>query len=118
MIATNLIISSANRNQLISLGNAYSGSETLFMCVEMVGEDVSTGFVRRDRGNGNYLIGKVTVGKEDSDFVATLIRTLPVQIEIYRDAAGNISLVHHEPSQGLGSFKFNVYIYAHSSARI
>ncbi len=114
-VAANLEISMANREQVISLGNAYSGSETVFFGVDLVGEDVYDGFVRRDKGNGHYLIGRIPVSKSDSNLIGTYIRNVPVQIEIMRDGAGNISLVHHGPNQLLGVTKLNVYIYAHSS---
>lgn len=114
-VAANLEISMSNREQVISLGNAYSGSETVFFGVDLVGEDVYDGFVRRDKGNGHYLIGRIPVSKSDSNLIGTYIRNVPVQIEIIRDGAGNISLVHHGPNQLLGVTKLNVYIYAHSS---
>ena len=113
--ATNVEISMQNRNQSISLGNAYANSETVFFGVEIVGEDVFDGFVRRDRGNGRYLIGRIPVSKNDSNLLGTFIRNTPVQIEIARDNAGNISLIHHGPNQVLGATKLNIYIYAHSS---
>ncbi len=115
MVATNVEISMMNRNQLIPLGNAYANSETVFFGVETVGEDVWDGFVRRDRGNGRYLIGRIPVSKNDSNLLGTFIRNTPVQIEIVRDNAGNISLIHHGPNQVLGATKLNIYIYAHSS---
>ena len=115
MVATNVEISMSNREQVISLGNAYSGSETVFFGVDLVGEDVYDGFVRRDKGNGHYLIGRIPVSKSDSNLIGTYIRNVPVQIEIIRDGAGNISLVHHGPNQVLGATKLNIYIYAHSS---
>lgn len=114
-VAANLEISMSNRGQVISLGNAYSGSETVFFGVDLVGEDVYDGFVRRDKGNGHYLIGRIPVSKSDSNLIGTFIRNVPVQIEIIRDGAGNISLVHHGPNQVLGATKLNIYIYAHSS---
>ena len=114
-VAANLEISMSNREQVISLGNAYSGSETVFFGVDLVGEDVYDGFVRRDKGNGHYLIGRIPVSKSDSNLIGTFIRNVPVQIEIIRDGAGNISLVHHGPNQVLGATKLNIYIYAHSS---
>ena len=114
-VAANLEISMSNREQVIQLGNAYSGSETVFFGVDLVGEDVYDGFVRRDKGNGHYLIGRIPVSKSDSNLIGTYIRNVPVQIEIIRDGAGNISLVHHGPNQLLGVTKLNVYIYAHSS---
>ena len=114
-VAANLEISMSNREQVISLGNAYSGSETVFFGVDLVGEDVYDGFVRRDKGNGHYLIGRIPVSKSDSNLIGTYIRNVPVQIEIIRDGAGNISLVHHGPNQVLGATKLNIYIYAHSS---
>ena len=114
-VAANLEISMSNREQVIQLGNAYSGSETVFFGVDLVGEDVYDGFVRRDKGNGHYLIGRIPVSKSDSNLIGTFIRNVPVQIEIIRDGAGNISLVHHGPNQLLGVTKLNVYIYAHSS---
>ena len=113
--ATNVEISMQNRNQSISLGNAYANSETVFFGVETVGEDVWDGFVRRDKGNGRYLIGRIPVSKNDSNLLGTFIRNTPVQIEISRDGAGNINLIHHGPNQVLGATKLNVYIYAHSS---
>lgn len=115
MIAQNVEISMLNRNQAISLGNAYANSETVFFGVETVGEDVWDGFVRRDKGNGRYLIGRIPVSKNDGNLLGTFIRNAPVQIEIVRDNAGNISLIHHGPNQVLGATKLNVYIYAHSS---
>ena len=115
MVATDVEISMQNRNQSISLGNAYANSETVFFGVEIVGEDVFDGFVRRDRGNGRYLIGRIPVSKNDSNLLGTFIRNTPVQIKIARDNAGNISLVHHGPNQVLGATKLNIYIYAHSS---
>lgn len=114
-VAANLEISMSNREQVISLGNAYSGSETVFFGLDLVGEDVYDGFVRRDKGNGYYLIGRIPVSKSDSNLIGTFIRNVPVQIEIIRDGAGNISLVHHGPNQVLGATKLNIYIYAHSS---
>lgn len=114
-VAANLEISMSNREQVISLGNAYSGSETIFFGVDLVGEDVYDGFARRDKGNGHYLIGRIPVSKSDSNLIGTYIRNVPVQIEIIRDGAGNISLVHHGPNQVLGATKLNIYIYAHSS---
>mgnify|MGYP000152053618 FL=1 len=114
-VAANLEISMSNREQVIQLGNAYSGSETVFFGIDLVGEDVYDGFVRRDKGNGHYLIGRIPVSKSDSNLIGTYIRNVPVQIEIIRDGAGNISLVHHGPNQLLGVTKLNVYIYAHSS---
>lgn len=115
MIAQNVEISMMNRNQSISIGNAYANSETVFFGVETVGEDVWDGFVRRDKGNGRYLIGRIPVSKNDGNLLGTFIRNAPVQIEIVRDNAGNISLIHHGPNQVLGATKLNVYIYAHSS---
>ena len=115
MVATNVEISMMNRNQLIPLGNAYANSETVFFGVETVGEDVWDGFVRRDKGNGRYLIGRIPVSKNDSNLLGTFIRNTPVQIELLRDNAGNISLIHHGPNQVLGATKLNIYIYAHSS---
>ena len=115
MVATNVEISMMNRNQSIALGNAYANSETVFFGVETVGEDVWDGFVRRDKGNGCYLIGRIPVSKSDSNFFGTFIRNTPVQIEIARDNAGNISLIHHGPNQVLGAVRINIYIYAHSS---
>lgn len=114
-VAANLEISMSNREQVIQLGNAYSGSETVFFGIDLVGEDVYDGFVRRDKGNGHYLIGRIPVSKSDSNLIGTYIRNVPVQIEIIRDGAGNISMVHHGPNQLLGVTKLNVYIYAHSS---
>ena len=115
MVATNVEISMQNRNQSIPLGNAYANSETVFFGVETVGEDVWDGFFRRDKGNGRYLIGRIPVSKNDSNLLGTFIRNTPVQIEIVRDNAGNISLIHHGPNQVLGATKLNIYIYAHSS---
>lgn len=115
MVATNVEISMMNRNQSIALGNVYANSETVFFGVETVGEDVWDGFVRRDKGNGCYLIGRIPVSKSDSNFFGTFIRNTPVQIEIARDNAGNISLIHHGPNQALGAVRINIYIYAHSS---
>lgn len=115
MIAQNVEISMMNRNQPIALGNAYANSETVFFGVETVGEDVWDGFVRRDKGNGCYLIGRIPVSKNDSNLLGTFIRNTPVQIEIARDNAGNISLIHHGPNQVLGAVRINIYIYAHSS---
>ena len=114
-VAANLEISMSNREQVISLGNAYSGSETVFFGVDLVGDDVYDGFVRRDMGNGRYLIGRIPVSKNDSNLIGTYVRNVPIQIEIIRDGAGNISLVHHGPNQVLGATKLNIYIYAHSS---
>lgn len=115
MVATNVEISMMNRNQSIALGNAYANSETVFFGVETIREDVWDGFVRRDKGNGCYLIGRIPVSKSDSNFFGTFIRNTPVQIEIARDNAGNISLIHHGPNQALGAVRLNIYIYAHSS---
>lgn len=115
MVATNVEISMMNRNQPIALGNAYAGSETVFFGVETVREDVWDGFVRRDKGNGCYLIGRIPVSKNDSNLLGTFIRNTPVQIELLRDNAGNISLIHHGPNQVLGAVRLNIYIYAHSS---
>jgi len=115
MVATDVEISMQNRNQPISIGNAYANSETVFFGVEIVGEDVWDGFVRRDKGNGRYLIGRMPVSKNDSNLLGTFIRNTPVQIELVRDNAGNISLIHHGPNQVLGATKLNIYIYAHSS---
>lgn len=114
-VAANLEISMSNREQVISLGNAYSGSETVFFGVDLVGDDVYDGFVRRDMGNGRYLIGRIPVSKNDSNLIGTYVRNVPIQIEIIRDGAGNINLVHHGPNQVLGATKLNIYIYAHSS---
>ena len=115
MIAQNVEISMLNRNQAISLGNAYANSETVFFGVETVGEDVWDGFVRRDKGNGRYLIGRIPVSKNDGNLLGTFIRNTPVQIEIARDNVGNISLIHHGPNQVLSAVRLNIYIYAHSS---
>ena len=115
MIAQNVEISMLNRNQAISLGNAYANSETVFFGVETVGEDVWDGFVRRDKGNGRYLIGRIPVSKNDGNLLGTFIRNAPVQIEIARDNVGNISLIHHGPNQVLSAVRLNIYIYAHSS---
>ena len=114
-VAANLEISMSNREQVISLGNAYSGSQTVFFAVYLVGDDVYDGFVRRDMGNGRYLIGRIPVSKNDSNLIGTYVRNVPIQIEIIRDGAGNINLVHHGPNQVLGATKLNIYIYAHSS---
>ena len=114
-VAANLEISMSNREQVISLGNAYSESETVFFGVDLVGADVYDGFVRRDKGNGHYLIGRIPVSKSDFNLIGTYIRNVPVQIEIIRDGAGNISLIHHGPNQVLGATKLNIYIYAQSS---
>ena len=115
MVAANVEISMMNRNQSIALGNAYANAETVFFGVETIREDVWDGFVRRDKGNGCYLIGRIPVSKSDSNFFGTFIRNTPVQIEIARDNAGNISLIHHGPNQALGAVRINIYIYAHSS---
>lgn len=115
MVATNVEISMMNRNQSIALGNAYANAETVFFGVETIREDVWDGFVRRDKGNGCYLIGRIPVSKGDSNFFGTFIRNTPVQIELLRDNAGNISLIHHGPNQALGAVRLNIYIYAHSS---
>ena len=115
MVATNVEISMMNRNQSIALGNAYANAETVFFGVETIREDVWDGFVRRDKGNGCYLIGRIPVSKGDSNFFGTFIRNTPVQIEIARDGYGNISLIHHGPNQALGAVRLNIYIYAHSS---
>lgn len=114
-VAANLEISMSNREQVISLGNAYSGSQTVFFAVYLVGDDVYDGFVRRDMGNGRYLIGRIPVSKNDSNLIGTYVRNVPIQIEIIRDGAGNISLVHHGPNQILGVTNIMVTIYAHSS---
>ena len=115
IVAANVEISMMNRNQPIALGNAYAGSETVFFGVETVREDVWDGFVRRDKGNGCYLIGRIPVSKNDSNLLGTFIRNTPVQIEIGRDNAGNISLIHHGSNQALGAVRLNIYIYALSS---
>lgn len=114
-VTASLGIDMSNREQVISLGNAYSGSQTVFFAVYLVGEDVYDGFVRRDMGNGRYLIGRISVSKNDSNLIGTYVRNVPVQIEIIRDGAGNISLVHHGPNQILGVTNIMVTIYAHSS---
>lgn len=114
-VTASLGIDMSNREQVISLGNAYSGSQTVFFAVYLVGEDVSNGFVRRDMGNGRYLIGRIPVSKNDSNLIGTYVRNVPIQIEITRDNAGNISLVHHGPNQVLGVINIMVTIYAHSS---
>ena len=114
-VTGSLGIDMSNREQVISLGNAYSGSQTVFFAVYLVGEDVDYGFVRRDMGNGRYLIGRIPVSKKDSNFIGTYVRNVPIQIEIIRDGAGNISFVHHGPNQVLGVTNIMVTIYAHSS---
>ena len=114
-VTASLSIDMTNREHVISLGNAYSGSQTVFFAVYLVGEDVDYGFVRRDMGNGRYLIGRIPVSKNDSNFIGTYVRNVPIQIEITRDNAGNISLVHHGPNQVLGVTNIMVTIYAHSS---
>ena len=114
-VTASLGIDMSNREQVISLGNAYSGSQTVFFAVYLVGEAVYDGFVRRDIGNGRYLIGRIPVSKNDSNLIGTYVRNVPVQIEIIRDGAGNISLVHHGPNQILGVANIMVTIYAHSS---
>ena len=114
-VTASLSIDMTNREHVISLGNAYSGSQTVFFAVYLVGEDVDYGFVRRDMGNGRYLIGRIPVSKNDSNLIGTYVRNVPIQIEITRDNAGNISLVHHGPNQVLGVTNIMVTIYAHSS---
>ena len=114
-VTASLGIDQTNREQVISLGNAYSGSQTVFFAVYLVGDDVYDGFVRRDMGTGRYLIGRIPVSKNDSNLIGTYVRNVPIQIEIIRDGAGNISLVHHGPNQLLGVTNFMVTIYAHSS---
>ena len=114
-VTASLGIDMTNREQVISLGTAYSRSQTVFFAVYLVGEDVDYGFVRRDMGNGRYLIGRIPVSKNDSNFIGTYVRNVPIQIEIKRDNAGNISLVHHGPNQVLGVTNIMVTIYAHSS---
>ena len=114
-VTASLGIDQTNREQVISLGNAYSGSQTVFFAVYLVGDDVYDGFVRRDMGNGRYLIGRIPVSKNDSNLIGTYVRNVPIQIEITRDNAGNISLVHHGPNQILGVTNIMVTIYAHSS---
>lgn len=114
-VTASLGIDMTNREQVISLGNDYSGSQTVFFAVYLVGNDVYDGFVRRDIGNGRYLIGRIPVSKNDSNLIGTYVRNVPVQIEIIRDGAGNISLVHHGPNQILGVTNIMVTIYAHSS---
>lgn len=114
-VTASLSIDMTNREHVISLGNAYSGSQTVFFAVYLVGEDVDYGFVRRDMGNGRYLIGRIPVSKNDSNLIGTYVRNVPVQIEITRDSAGNINLVHHGPNQVLGVTNIMVTIYAHSS---
>ena len=115
-VTASLGIDTSNREQVISLGNAYSGSQTVFFAVYLVGDDVYDGFVRRDMGNGRYLIGRIPVSKNDSNLIGTYVRNVPIQIEIIRDGAGNISLVHHGPNQIMGVTNIMVTIYAHSSA--
>ena len=115
-VTASLGIDMSNREQVISLGNAYSGSQTVFFAVYLVGDDVYDGFVRRDMGNGRYLIGRIPVSKNDSNLIGTYVRNVPIQIEIIRDGAGNISLVHHGPNQIMGVTNIMVTIYAHSSA--
>ena len=115
-VTASLGIDQTNREQVISLGNAYSGSQTVFFAIYLVGDDVYDGFVRRDMGNGRYLIGRIPVSKNDSNLIGTYVRNVPIQIEITRDNAGNISLVHHGPNQIMGVTNIMVTIYAHSSA--
>lgn len=115
-VTASLGIDQTNREQVISLGNAYSGSQTVFFAVYLVGDDVYDGFVRRDMGNGRYLIGRIPVSKNDSNLIGTWVRNVPIQIEIIRDNSGNISFVHHGPNQIMGVTNIMVTIYAHSSA--
>lgn len=115
-INSNVSVSQLQNNQPIALGNAFSGSETLFIGVDLVGVDVDSGFVRRDKGNGRRNIGRMPLGKNDSNFVATFIRRCPVQVEITRDWAGNMSFILHIPYDwGFGQTQFYVYVYGHSS---
>ena len=115
IINDNVRISQLNRGQQIALGNAFSNSETIFVGIDLVGEDVDAGFVRRDKGNGRYLVGRIPVSKSDSNMLATYIRGCPVQLEVLRDGVGNISLIHHGPNLVLGEYQISLYIYAHSS---
>lgn len=116
VINSNVSVSQLQNNQPIALGNAFSGSETLFIGVDLVGVDVDSGFVRRDKGNGRRNIGRMPLGKNDSNFVATFIRRCPVQVEITRDWAGNMSFILHIPYDwGFGQTQFYVYVYGHSS---
>lgn len=115
-INSNVSVSQLQNNQPIALGNAFSGSETLFIGVDLVGADVDSGFVRRDKGNGRRNIGRILLGKNDSNFVATFIRRCPVQVELSRDWAGNMSFILHIPDVwNFGQTQFYVYIYGHSS---
>lgn len=115
-INSNVSVSQQQNNQPIALGNAFSGSETLFIGVDLVGVDVDGGLVRRDKGNGRRNIGRILLGKNDSNFVATFIRRCPVQIELSRDWAGNMSFILHIPDGwNFGQTQFYVYIYGHSS---
>nr|DAN83573.1 MAG TPA: hypothetical protein [Caudoviricetes sp.] len=115
-ISSNVSVSQLQNNQPIALGNAFSGSETLFIGVDLVGVDVDGGLVRRDKGNGRRNIGRILLGKNDSNFVATFIRRCPVQIELSRDWAGNMSFILHIPDGwNFGQTQFYVYIYGHSS---
>ena len=116
VINSNVSVSQLQNNQPIALGNALSGSETLFIGVDLVGIDVDSGFVRRDKGNGRRNIGRILLGKNDSNFVATFIRRCPVQVELSRDWAGNMSFILHIPDAwNFGQTQFYVYIYGHSS---
>lgn len=116
VINSNVSVSQLQNNQPIALGNAFSGSETLFIGVDLVGVDVDSGFVRRDKGNGRRNIGRILLGKNDSNFVATFIRRCPVQVELSRDWAGNMSFILHIPDVwNFGQTQFYVYIYGHSS---
>lgn len=115
-ISSNVSVSQLQNNQPIALGNAFSGSETLFIGVDLMGVDVDGGLVRRDKGNGRRNIGRILLGKNDSNFVATFIRRCPAQIELSRDWAGNMSFTLHIPDGwNFGQTQFYVYIYGHSS---
>lgn len=115
-INSNVSVSQLQNNQPIALGNAFSGSETLFIGVDLVGVDVDSEFVRRDKGNGRRNIGRILLGKNDSNFVASFIRRCPVQVEISRDWAGNMSFIPHIANGwNFEQTQFYVYIYGHSS---
>ena len=117
-ISSNVSVSQLQNNQPIALGNAFSGSETLFIGVDLMGVDVDGGLVRRDKGNGRRNIGRILLGKNDSNFVATFIRRCPAQIELSRDWAGNMSFILHIPDGwNFGQTQFYVYIYGHSSVQ-
>lgn len=115
IINDNVRISQLNRGQQIALGNAFSNSETIFVGIDLVGDDVDAGFVRRDKGNGRYLVGRIPVSKSDGNMLATYLRGCPVQLEVLRDGVGNISLIHHGPNWVLDEYQISLYIYAHSS---